>query len=246
MTKVEHVFVWSGGALFVLSLAACVYAYVFVWASPAADAFAWTPVAINAVLFAVFAFHHSLFARKSIKQLVARIVPDRLVRSFYVWIASLLLLIVLAYWQPIAGEAYAVTGWRALAHAAVQVCGLWLIARSVATIDPLELAGIRPPAGSDALQIAGPYRFVRHPVYLGWVLAVFGAAQMTGDRLVFAAITTAYLCVAIPWEERSLLQMFGEPYARYRRTVRWRIIPYVYQVLLIAEGLTLFVGFGRW
>jgi hypothetical protein len=245
MTRLEHLFVWSGGALFVLSLAACAYAYVVVWASPAANAFAWTPVAIDAALFALFALHHSLFARKSIKQVVVRIVPDRLVRSFYVWIASLLLFIVLAYWQPIAGEAYAVTGWRAVAHAAVQVGGVWLIARSVATIDPLELAGIRPPAGSDALQIAGPYKWVRHPLYLGWLLAVFGAAHMTGDRLAFATLTTAYLFVAIPWEERSLLQMFGEPYARYRQTVRWRIIPYVYQVLLIAEGLTLFVGFGR-
>jgi hypothetical protein len=245
MTRFGYVFVWSGGALFVLSLAACAYAYLFVWASPAANAFAWTSVAINAALFGVFALHHSLFARKSMKQLVARIVPDRLVRSFYVWTASLLLLMVLAYWQPISGEAYAVTGWRAIAHAAVQAGGLWLIARSVATIDPLELAGIRPSTGSDSLQITGPYRWVRHPVYLGWVLVVFGAAHMTGDRLAFAAFTTAYLCMAIPWEERSLLQMFGEPYARYRRMVRWRIIPYVYSVLLIAEGLTLFVGFGE-
>ena len=84
---------------------------------------------------------------------------------------------------------------------------------------------------SDAagLQVAGPYRLVRHPLYLGWILVVFGAAHMTGDRLAFAAITTLYLVVAIPWEERSLR-------ARVRRattsatcgTVRWRIIPFIY------------------
>jgi hypothetical protein len=228
MSTFDRFFVWGGGALFVLSLAACAYAWLIVWASPAANAFAWTPVATNAAVFAVFALHHSFFARESVKHQVARIVPDRLVRSFYVWTASLLFLLVLASWQPIAGEAYAVTGWRAAAHAAVQAGGIWLIARSVATIDPLELAGIKPPSGRDSLQITGPYRWVRHPLYLGWVLAVFGAAHMTADRLAFAAITTAYLCVAIPWEERSLLRMFGEPYARYRRTVQWRIIPYLY------------------
>ena len=228
MTRFDRLFVWSGGALFVLSLAACAYAYLIVWASPATNALAWAPVAINAALFAVFAFHHSLFARESIKRHVARVVPDRLLRSVYVWTASLLLLIVLAFWQPIGGEAYAVAGWRAVAPAVAQLGGVWLIARSTATIDPLELAGIKPASGRDSLQTAGPYRWVRHPLYLGWLLAVFGAAHMTADRLTFAAITTAYLFVAIPWEERSLLRVFGEPYARYQRTVRWRIIPYVY------------------
>ena len=231
MTTFDRVFVWSGGALFVLSLAACAYAYVFAWASPATDALAWRPlpgVTINVVLFAMFVLYHSLFARPSIKHHVARIVPDRLGRSLYVWIASLLLLIVLAGWQPIAGEVYGVTGWRAVAHGAVQIGGLWLIARSVSTIDPLELAGIRPPSARDSLQIAGPYRWVRHPLYLGWLLVVFGAAHMTANRLTFAAITTAYLCAAIPWEERSLLRMFGESYARYQQNVRWRMIPYVY------------------
>ena len=59
---------------------------------------------------------------------------------------------------------------------------------------------------------SGPYRWVRHPLYLGWLLMVFGAAHMTGDRLVFAAITTIYLLVAIPWEERSLRRSFGAAY----------------------------------
>src|SRR5947207_2954503 len=136
MTRFDRLFMWSGGALFALALADCAYAYLFVWSMPATSSLARTPlpaVAINAALFAMFALHHSLFARQSIKHHVARIVPDRLVRSFYVWTASLLLLVVLACWQPIAGEAYAVTGWRAVAHAGVQMGGLWLITRSVAT-----------------------------------------------------------------------------------------------------------------
>src|SRR5204863_2523936 len=134
----------------------------------------------------------------------------------------------LALWQPVGGTAYTVTGWRAIAHAAVQLSGIVLIARSVAKIDALQLAGIKPAAGRDALQIGGPYQWVRHPVYLGWLLAVFGAAHMTADRLTFAIITTGYLLIAIPWEERALRATFGDPYARYQQAVRWRVIPYVY------------------
>jgi protein-S-isoprenylcysteine O-methyltransferase Ste14 len=213
--------------MFVSSLAVCAYAYVIRWASPSIGG-GWTHAAVNAALFAVFALHHSLFAREPVKRRLARVVPDRLLRSVYVWIASLLLLLVLALWQPIAGTVYAVAGWRVVAHAAVQVAGIWLIARSVSEIDPLELAGIKPPSGSDSLQFGGPYRWVRHPLYLGWLLAVFGAAHMTANRLAFASITTAYLLVAIPWEERSLRRLFGEPYARYQQTVRWRVIPFLY------------------
>ncbi len=69
---------------------------------------------------------------------------------------------------------------------------------------------------------------MRHPLYLGWTLVVFGAAAMTGDRLGFAAITTLYLMLAIPWEERSLRAAFGSDYERYIRQVRWRMIPFIY------------------
>ncbi len=95
-------------------------------------------------------------------------------------------------------------------------------------ISALELAGISPAAPNDALQVEGPYRWVRHPIYFGWLLVLFAAPHMTADRLAFAAISSAYLLVAIPWEERSLLRAFGEPYARYQRAVRWRVVPYVY------------------
>jgi protein-S-isoprenylcysteine O-methyltransferase Ste14 len=126
---------------------------------------------------------------------------------------------------------YTVTGWRSAAHTALQLAGLWITAASVARIDPLELAGIRPeqqagPTGT--LQTGGPYRWVRHPIYLGWVLMVFGAAHMTADRFTFAVMTTAYLILAVPWEEQSLLRTFGPEYARYQRAVRWRILPFVY------------------
>jgi len=135
---------------------------------------------------------------------------------------------VCVLWMPIGGEAYDASGVGAVAHAAVQLWGLALIVSSVRTIDPLELAGIHDQTRSQIFQSGGPYRWVRHPLYLGWMLAVFGAAHMTGDRLAFAAISSAYLIVAIPWEERSLERSFPEEYPRYQHCVRWKVLPYVY------------------
>ena len=220
---------WLGGALFVASLAACAWRFLFSWSDPSVRSQArWPALLANALLFVVFAAHHSLFARKGVKTWLVKVVPERLLRSMYVWAASLLLLIVCLLWQPVGGDVYFVTGWRALAHAGVQLGGVWLIARAVGTIDPLELAGIHRPIASAMLQITGPYRWVRHPLYLGWLLAVLGTAHMTGDRLLFAAMSSIYLLAAIPWEERSLVRTFGQQYEDYKRQVRWRVVPFVY------------------
>jgi protein-S-isoprenylcysteine O-methyltransferase Ste14 len=226
MTRFERVFVWAGGGIFVASLVACVSWYLFVLGRSMPRG-GWPPLAFDAALFSVFALHHSVFARERVKQRLAAI-PPLLRRSVYVWIASLLLLLVFGSWQPIGGDFYEVTGAGAVALAAVQLAGLWIIARSVARLDPLELAGIHASPDVTPLQIGGPYRLVRHPLYLGWIVAVFGTPHMTGDRLAFAAISSIYLLMAVPWEERSLMQSFGDEYARYTRQVRWRVIPFVY------------------
>jgi protein-S-isoprenylcysteine O-methyltransferase Ste14 len=89
---------------------------------------------------------------------------------------------------------------------------------------------VPPPATSPAtvsapLEVRGPYRWLRHPIYLGWVLLVFGAPTMTAGRLLFAAVSTTYLVVAIPIEERSLVDEFGQSYRDYQRQVRWRLLP---------------------
>ena len=226
MNRFERVFQWVGGGLFVGALAFFGGSFVIVWSRRAA--FHGPAIVSDAVLFTAFAAHHSVFARDGVKARLAQIVPERLLRSTYVWIASLLLLLVCAAWQPIGGEVYHVHGWRALVHAAVQIGGVLIIASAVRTIDALELAGIRPPSVRGALQITGPYRWVRHPLYLGWLLLTLGPAHMTGDRLIFAGIAAFYLLIAVPLEERSLVVSFGEQYARYRRQVRWRMLPYVY------------------
>jgi protein-S-isoprenylcysteine O-methyltransferase Ste14 len=241
MTKsLERLFVWTGGALFVSSLGFCAYSYLSRWSLPAhgVSVARWpspwyrrldcSALALDAALFSAFALHHSVFARNRVKAWLAQRVPAHLIRSVYVWTASGLLVAVCLLWQPVGGELYAATGARAIVHACVQWFGLAVIAASVRTIDPLELAGIRSSQASGGLQTAGPYRAVRHPLYLGWILAVFGAAQMTGDRLAFAVLTALYLVIAMPLEERSLAREYGGAYERYKRQVPWRILPYIY------------------
>jgi len=222
----ERVFRWGGGAVFVAALAFCAYTFVFVWSRDAG--FHGAAIATDALLFTAFAIHHSVFARDSVKRGIAQIVPDRLIRSTYVWIASLLLIGVCGLWQTIGGQVYDAGGWRAVLHAGIQVAGLTLIVSAVRKIDALELAGIREHAGDDPLQITGPYRLVRHPIYLGWLLATFGPAHLTLDRLMFAGISAVYLVIAMPIEERALRRSFGETYARYQERVRWRVVPYIY------------------
>jgi protein-S-isoprenylcysteine O-methyltransferase Ste14 len=219
-------FVWAGGALFVAALVVFAGWFLFVLGRPASYA-GWQPLTIDAALFTAFALHHSIFARAGVKQRLAAI-PPILRRSVYVWLASLLLILVCVGWQTIGDTLYDHHGGAAAVYGAIQLMGVALIARSVTRLDPLELAGIREEKAGVPLQIGGPYRLVRHPLYLGWIMALFGAAHMTGDRLAIAAISSLYLLVAVPWEERSLMQSFGEEYAAYARRVRWRVIPFVY------------------
>jgi methanethiol S-methyltransferase len=218
--------VWAGGAIFVAALVVFAGWFLFVLGRPAPYG-GRQPLMFDAALFTVFALHHSVFARAGVKQRLAAI-PPGLRRSVYVWIASLLLILVCVAWQTVGGTLYSHQGGGAVAHGSVQLLGVWLIARSVGRLDPLELAGIREEKTGGPLQIGGPYRIVRHPLYLGWILTLFGTAHMTGDRLAIAAISSLYLLIAVPWEERSLMQSFGEEYAAYARRVRWRVIPFVY------------------
>ena len=98
-----------------------------------------------------------------------------------------------------------------------------------------DIAGVRQvqAAGESgqahiALVTTGLYGFVRHPLYLSWLLVVFGTPHMTMTRLTFAVVSSAYLGFAIPFEERGLIRVFGDDYRRYQRQVRWRMLPGVY------------------
>lgn len=248
----------AGGLLFVGSLVYFVYFYLIALGRPAAalggPGDVVRPLLVNAGLFGIFALHHSIMARANTKHFIARVVPPSLERSIYVWVASLLFFAACYLWQPIPGVIYRLPGGVDLLGYGVQLLGLWIVFRATRSLDSLELAGVRqvleakrdqkgvrplfpgrrrekgavPLFGPTPLQIAGPFRLVRHPVYLGWVLFVFGAPHITANRLAFAAISTAYLIIAIPFEERSLRSAYGSQYDAYAARVRWRLIPGIY------------------
>ncbi|HEY7292046.1 MAG TPA: hypothetical protein VH583_19580 [Vicinamibacterales bacterium] len=223
---------WLGGGVFVASLALCTWWFI-VPLGVETPFRGWQPLVANALLLTVFAAHHSLFARPWVQRRLTVIDP-LLQRSSYVWLASLLFIAVILLWIPVGGVAYRLEGPLAWIAIGVQLAGVWMIVESVRGLDALELAGIRQvitvASSSDRrpLQVGGPYGWVRHPLYLGWMLALFASPRMTGDRLAFAALTSFYLVIAVPWEEASLRQSFGESYRRYERNVRWRIVPYLY------------------
>jgi protein-S-isoprenylcysteine O-methyltransferase Ste14 len=220
---------WLGGAAFAAALAYLAYFYCVTLASTSGNPsqnLAHTLVDIS--LFAAFATHHSLFARRRGKQLIARLVPARLERAAYVWAASALAVGMGLLWQPVAGRVYEVEGLLRLPFWAIQVAGAALTVLGAREVSAFELAGINQAAGRTVggnVRIVGPFRFVRHPIYLGWVLIVFGTPTLTANRLVFAAVSTLYLILAIPWEERSLAADHGDQYRAYQQKVRWRLLP---------------------
>ena len=105
--------------------------------------------------------------------------------------------------------------------------GASMTGRAASAIGVWELAGVRVPSPDRPVEfkVTGLFGFVRHPIYLAWILMVFGIQPMTYSRLLFATISSAYLVVAIPWEEASLVEAFGEKYRTYQQQVRSRLLP---------------------
>lgn len=225
-------FAWLAAAAFAGSLGYFLYAYLILFGRPAppvTDGTVLAPVVANLLLFTIFALHHSVFARTGIKQLVKRWAPPALERAIYSLVASALFAAVCLLWRPVPGTAWELDGaWRLLGYA-VQAAGVLVTFIGARALDVLDLAGVRQVLRSSntrsTLKTDGIYGLVRHPLYFGWTLLVFGAPDMTATRLVFALISTLYLVVAIPFEERSLIETFGPDYASYQRKVRWRMMP---------------------
>ncbi len=232
--EVMGVVAWAGGAAFVASLGYFAYTYAVSLATTTSGAPAPIAGAIDVLLFLFFALHHSVFARPRLKRWTAGLVGARLQRSAFVWLASGLLAVTCAAWQPLPGILYHQAGLAAWPHLAAVTAGLALTAISAFRLDPLDLAGIRqakprPGHGQSAELVTGfPYNLVRHPIYLGWALMVFGVPLMTWNRFLMATLSTSYLVVAVSWEERQLTREFGPKYEAYQRKVRWRIVPGVY------------------
>ncbi|MEO6213612.1 MAG: isoprenylcysteine carboxylmethyltransferase family protein [Vicinamibacterales bacterium] len=236
------VFAWLGAAAFAASLVYFLYSYFFSFGvpppSPADLRNTLVPIGIDVGLFTAFAVHHSLFARTRVKTIVRARTAPALERAFYTWVASLLFVLVCVAWQPVPGVLYTLHGPLGWLGWSVQAAGVLFTFLGARALDVLDLAGVRPVLRSQhpdtaavsqvTLQTHGVYGLVRHPLYFGWVLLVFGAPHMTATRFTFAAVSTLYVALAIPFEERGLDDTFGADYARYRTEVRWRMLPGLY------------------
>jgi protein-S-isoprenylcysteine O-methyltransferase Ste14 len=224
---------WSGGAIFVVSLAVGAWFFVVPLGRVIEGTLAAGDIAWNLALFTLFAVHHSVFARFGLRARLTRALGPGFERPLYVWAASLLFILVVVWWRPLAGVAWA---WPAALRPWVWILplsGLVFTALGARAVDIFDLAGIERSGhvhDTDGFRLVdtGPYALVRHPIYLGWVLIVWGVPVMTTGRLVFALVSTAYLVMAVPLEERSLVTLYGETYRAYQRKVRWRMVPGVY------------------
>ncbi len=222
-------FVWLGAVVFAASLVWFVVVFELRLRTPAppADGSVLPTVWFNVGLFTVFALHHSVMARSGAKAWITRLVPADLERSVYVWIASLLFLGVCGLWQPLPGTVWDAHGGVRWALTALQCVGVGLTVRAAGMIDVLELAGVRQANHQRPVEfkVTGPFGVVRHPIYLGWLLIVCATTPMTTSKLLFAVVSSTYLLAAIPWEEASLVEAFGERYRTYQRQVTSRILP---------------------
>ena len=185
-------------------------------------------LAIDAGLLAVFALQHSIMARPWFKRAWTRLVPEPVERSTYVLFSSLALLLMFWQWQPIGGVVWNVEDpTLRMVILGLYAVGLLIVLLSTFLINHFDLFGLRQVSlylvgrPYTALSFRTPffYRYVRHPLYVGWLLTFWSAPTMTAAHLLFAVMTTAYIFVAIQFEEHDLVAAHGEKYANYRKQV---------------------------
>jgi protein-S-isoprenylcysteine O-methyltransferase Ste14 len=183
---------------------------------------------VDLVLMSVFALQHSIMARKQFKQWWTRFVPKSVERSTYVLLSSLALVLLFGYWRPIPTTVWDVADPElALAVIGLAFVGFLIVLSSTFMINHFELFGLHQVASNlvghqaPAPRFRTPlyYKFVRHPIYLGFIIAFWAAPTMTVGHLLFAAVTTSYIVVGILLEERDLIELFGDEYRRYRQRV---------------------------
>ena len=185
----------------------------------------WSAIAIDVALLGLFAVQHSVMARRGFKAWWTMIVPPAAERSTFVLAAAAVLALVFWQWRPILDPVWTVTNYRAVsAIELVFWIGWGLLLVSTFLINHFELFGLqqalqnfqRTKASEPEFKTPGVYRYVRHPIYLGFLLAFWATPTMSAGHLLFAITTTAYILVGIFFEERDLVAQFGERYRRDR------------------------------
>jgi len=182
-------------------------------------------IVINVALIALFGLQHSVMARQGFKRWWTQIVPRPAERSVYVLAASLALIILFLFWRPIPAIVWNATG-TALETPlwALFAAGWVIVLISTFLINHFELFGLQQAwfhmRGREAAapQFREPflYRWVRHPIYLGFFLAFWSTPLMTAGHLLLAAGVSVYMLIAIQYEERDLVGIYGDTYEQYR------------------------------
>ncbi len=183
---------------------------------------------INLGLLGLFAVQHSVMARRWFKERWTRLVPEPMERSTYVLLSSAALLLLFWCWQPMGMEVWHVASPAARALITNMYAFGWaLVFVSTLLIDHFDLFGLRQvylyfrkrQYTTSSFRTPLFYKFVRHPLYLGWLIVFWSAPTMTVAHLLFAIATTGYIFIAIEFEERDLVRIHGASYENYRRNV---------------------------
>lgn len=185
-------------------------------------------LAIDLALVLVFGLQHSVMARPGFKRMWTRLVPSHLERSVYVLASCIAMAGLLLFWQPVGGVVWDVQApiGRTLLYALFAI-GWFMVPAVTFLLNHFDLMGTRQawlyfrgkPYTSLAFRTPGPYRVVRHPLYVGWFIAFWATPTMTVTHLIFASLLSLYILAAIPLEERDLLEYHGPTYASYRKRV---------------------------